>query len=182
MIHEGAKHRRLIYIDPITGQEINTKITVSHTPTGPIFMKVMNDAKKWEEQNVSPELHKVQRAIQKAVGRPKKISPPGPRQEVAPAAAPNLMQGIGLPTDMEKRQKMLEDQQMKDVLRQMYPEGTQKPKQEEKKLAGYDYSMNEQKQFINENGVARNLDKLDLSGTHYPEELESQDDDYFLWG
>lgn len=50
------------------------------------------------------------------------------------------------------------------------------------KIAGQDYSISEQKQFINENGTARNLDKLDLSGTHYPEEMSDSDDDYFLWG
>lgn len=50
------------------------------------------------------------------------------------------------------------------------------------KVAGYDYSIGEQRQFINEGGTARNLDKLDLEGTHYPEELGYEDDDYFLWG
>lgn len=50
------------------------------------------------------------------------------------------------------------------------------------KVAGYDYSMNQQKQFINEGGTARNLEKLDLSGTHYPDEAGFSDDDYFLWG
>lgn len=51
------------------------------------------------------------------------------------------------------------------------------------KTARYDYPMHEQKQFINEGGVARNLDKLDLEGTHYPDEMtEYSDDDYFLFG
>jgi phosphohistidine swiveling domain-containing protein len=35
------------------------------------------------------------------------------------------------------------------------------------KLAGKDYSAREQREFIDESGEARNLDLLDLSGTHY---------------
>jgi hypothetical protein len=35
------------------------------------------------------------------------------------------------------------------------------------KLAGKDYSPREQRTFIDESGEARNLDKLDLQGTHY---------------
>ncbi len=36
------------------------------------------------------------------------------------------------------------------------------------KLAGKDYSPREQREFIDESGTARNLDMLDLEGTHYP--------------
>jgi len=35
------------------------------------------------------------------------------------------------------------------------------------KLAGKDFSPREQREFITEEGEARNLDKLDLDGTHY---------------
>lgn len=35
------------------------------------------------------------------------------------------------------------------------------------KFAGKDYSPREQREFIDEQGTARNLDKLDLDGTHY---------------
>jgi len=35
------------------------------------------------------------------------------------------------------------------------------------KLAGKDYTPREQREFIDEDGTARNLDKLDLDGTHY---------------
>jgi hypothetical protein len=41
------------------------------------------------------------------------------------------------------------------------------------KEGGADYSPREQREFVNEPGEARNLDKLDLSGTHYEDE--------FLW-
>jgi hypothetical protein len=47
------------------------------------------------------------------------------------------------------------------------------------KSAGYSYSQSEQRDFINEQGSARNADKLDLSNTHY--RTESEDDD-FLFG
>lgn len=46
-------------------------------------------------------------------------------------------------------------------------------------MAGRDYSPREQRDFINESGTARNLDRLDIAGTHYVEE-HSLDDD-FLW-
>lgn len=45
--------------------------------------------------------------------------------------------------------------------------------------AGADFSPMEQRQFINEEGEARNLDRLDLKGTHYPQ--GSSMDDQFLW-
>jgi hypothetical protein len=50
------------------------------------------------------------------------------------------------------------------------------------RLARRDYSPNEQRSFVNEHGAARNLEKLDLEGTHYPDEMENSSDDYFLWG
>lgn len=37
------------------------------------------------------------------------------------------------------------------------------------KTAGRDFSLAEQRVFVNEMGTARNLDKLDLEGTHYPD-------------
>ena len=55
----------------------------------------------------------------------------------------------------------------------------------ESKLAGRHYYPNQQKEFINELGEARNLDKLVLDGTHYVDgtttSSESFDDD-FLFG
>lgn len=63
------------------------------------------------------------------------------------------------------------------------PQDLNDPNNRNSKVAGYDYSAHEQNQFVNEGGVARNLDKLDLSGTHYPDEISAfEDDDYFLWG
>lgn len=55
------------------------------------------------------------------------------------------------------------------------------PMRYESRTAGRDYSVGEQRGFVNESGSARNLDKLDLSGTHYP--TASDDDPYadFLW-
>ena len=46
------------------------------------------------------------------------------------------------------------------------------------KLAGKDFSGQEQRGFIDEAGTARNLDKLDLEGTHY---LEDDLDSAFNW-
>jgi hypothetical protein len=48
------------------------------------------------------------------------------------------------------------------------------------KEAGSKYSPVEQKDFINEQGVARNSDKLDLSNTHYIMSSDQSEDD-FLW-
>lgn len=48
------------------------------------------------------------------------------------------------------------------------------------KEAGAKYSPVEQKDFINEQGVARNSDKLDLSNTHYIMSSDQSEDD-FLW-
>lgn len=42
------------------------------------------------------------------------------------------------------------------------------------KTAGKDFSATEQREFINEAGTARNLDRLDLSGTHYPDMDEAE--------
>lgn len=51
------------------------------------------------------------------------------------------------------------------------------------KEAGVKFSPNEQRAFIDEQGVARNADKLDLSNTHYERETKSKNllDDSFLW-
>lgn len=48
------------------------------------------------------------------------------------------------------------------------------------KTAGKDYTMMEQREFIDEQGEARNRDKLNLSGTHYEEdELEGDEALFF---
>lgn len=47
------------------------------------------------------------------------------------------------------------------------------------KLAGKNYSPREQREFINESGEARNLDRLDLAGTHYV--LDGINTDDALW-
>lgn len=47
--------------------------------------------------------------------------------------------------------------------------------------AGRDFSLGEQRSFVNESGEARNLDKLDLSGTHYPEGSNDPFDDSALF-
>jgi len=51
------------------------------------------------------------------------------------------------------------------------------------KIARRDWSSKEQRELIEENpnGRARNIDKLDLSGTHYELKSSSEDPD-FLWG
>ena len=46
--------------------------------------------------------------------------------------------------------------------------------------AGKDYTGFEQRQLINEPGVARNLSRLDLDNTHYRWD-ENEDEDSFLW-
>ncbi len=46
------------------------------------------------------------------------------------------------------------------------------------KLAGKDYTPREQRAFIEESGEARNLDRLDLEGTHY---VTDDLDDSFNW-
>jgi hypothetical protein len=46
------------------------------------------------------------------------------------------------------------------------------------KLAGKDYDSREQRAFIDESGEARNLDRLDLEGTHY---ITDDTDDHFNW-
>ncbi len=48
------------------------------------------------------------------------------------------------------------------------------------KTAGRYFSPNEQRALINEDGEARNLDKLSLEGTHYKQEDSA--DPHFLWG
>lgn len=50
------------------------------------------------------------------------------------------------------------------------------------RLAGKKYTPMEQREFIDEPGVARNADKLDLHGTHYEGRLSLLDDDFFLFG
>lgn len=53
----------------------------------------------------------------------------------------------------------------------------------QKHIAGRHYYPNQQKEFINEDGKARNLDKLVLEGTHYVEnETTANIDDDFLFG
>lgn len=47
------------------------------------------------------------------------------------------------------------------------------------KLAGKNFSGQEQRAFIDEDGTARNLDKLDLSGTHYVD--DQLDNELALW-
>lgn len=49
------------------------------------------------------------------------------------------------------------------------------------KEGGAKFTPMEQRDFIEEAGVARNADKLDLSGTHYEARVEV-DDDFFLFG
>ncbi len=50
------------------------------------------------------------------------------------------------------------------------------------KVAGKKYTPMEQREFIDEPGVARNADLLDLSNTHYEEHDHAASiDDYFLW-
>jgi len=46
------------------------------------------------------------------------------------------------------------------------------------KLAGKDYDAREQRAFIDESGEARNLDRLDLEGTHY---ITDDTDEHFNW-
>jgi hypothetical protein len=50
-------------------------------------------------------------------------------------------------------------------------------------VAARDFSPTEQRRFIDEPGKARNLDRLDLKGTHYIEASEASipDDHLFLW-
>jgi hypothetical protein len=47
------------------------------------------------------------------------------------------------------------------------------------KLAGKDFSPREQREFIDEKGEARNLDKLDLADTHYV--VDDIDPELALW-
>lgn len=47
------------------------------------------------------------------------------------------------------------------------------------RTAGYEYNLMEQKEFIGENGIARNSDKLDLENTHY---ADAAMEDHFLFG
>lgn len=47
------------------------------------------------------------------------------------------------------------------------------------RVAGKDFTPREQREFIDEDGTARNLDRLDLEGTHYPSENRLETD--FLW-
>jgi hypothetical protein len=49
------------------------------------------------------------------------------------------------------------------------------------KEAGYNYGQQEQREFINEGGVARNLDKLDLTDTHYIDGDDRNVADELLW-
>lgn len=50
------------------------------------------------------------------------------------------------------------------------------------RTAGAQFTMNEQRQFIDERGVARNQDKLDLAHTHYDAGYRADDEDSFLFG
>lgn len=49
------------------------------------------------------------------------------------------------------------------------------------RTAGAKFTPMEQSEFINELGMARNADKLDLSNTHYESSFEDELDDHFLW-
>lgn len=49
------------------------------------------------------------------------------------------------------------------------------------KTAGKKYTPNEQRDFIDERGIARNQDKLDLSGTHYEHQSRHLDDEFALF-
>lgn len=49
------------------------------------------------------------------------------------------------------------------------------------RLAGKKFTPMEQRDFIDEEGTARNSDKLDLTNTHYDEPSLSSIDDFFLW-
>lgn len=48
------------------------------------------------------------------------------------------------------------------------------------KLAGKKYTPMEQREFIDEQGVARNSDKMDLSNTHYESNAELTEDDFLF--
>lgn len=50
------------------------------------------------------------------------------------------------------------------------------------KEGGASFTPREQREFIEEAGVARNADKLNLAGTHYESSRNEVDDDYFLFG
>lgn len=49
----------------------------------------------------------------------------------------------------------------------------------DERTAGAKFTPVEQREFIDEDGMARNADKLDLTNTHYTE--SGADDDHFLW-
>lgn len=49
------------------------------------------------------------------------------------------------------------------------------------RTAGKNFALHEQRDLINEPGDARNLDKLDLSGTHYPDTLGEADDELLFF-
>jgi hypothetical protein len=49
------------------------------------------------------------------------------------------------------------------------------------KTAGKKFTPMEQREFIDEPGVARNANKLDLKGTHYEDEQSGLSIDDFLW-
>ncbi|MDB5280911.1 MAG: hypothetical protein JWR61_5866, partial [Ferruginibacter sp.] len=50
------------------------------------------------------------------------------------------------------------------------------------RTAGKKFTPMEQREFIDEPGVARNSDKLDLAGTHYESRASMIDDDFYLFG
>ena len=50
------------------------------------------------------------------------------------------------------------------------------------KEGGASFTPREQREFIEEAGVARNADKLNLAGTHYESSRSEVDEDYFLFG
>jgi hypothetical protein len=74
---------------------------------------------------------------------------------------------------------------MDDVQQQPTPDDVQQPDSHEfslqAKIAGKRYTPMQQREFIDEPGVARNADKLDLAGTHYEDE-PGLTDDFYLFG
>jgi hypothetical protein len=60
-------------------------------------------------------------------------------------------------------------------------EGEDDETDEMMRVAGRNFALHEQRDLINEPGDARNLDKLDLAGTHYPDTTASDDDELLFY-
>jgi len=69
----------------------------------------------------------------------------------------------------------------RQLLEHHHPELARRPMMSKTvgKTAGFDYNLMEQREFIGENGIARNSDKLDLENTHY---ADAAMEDHFLFG